>query len=78
MDGIAACAVIGLPDPTYGEQVHAVLVPKPGAELDLNAIRAACREKIAGYKVPRGFTLRTEPLPLSGAGKVLKSDLKKR
>ncbi|MCC6202520.1 MAG: long-chain fatty acid--CoA ligase [Gammaproteobacteria bacterium] len=76
--GVAAVAVIGLPDPTYGEAVHAVVVPEPGATLDGAALIAACRGHIAGYKCPRSVTIRTEPLPLSGTGKILKRVLREQ
>ncbi|MFP5306960.1 MAG: long-chain-fatty-acid--CoA ligase [Gammaproteobacteria bacterium] len=72
---VAACAVIGIPDPQWGEAVHAVVVCKPGAAVDAEAIRRHCRELIAGYKCPRSVEFR-DALPLSGAGKVLKTELR--
>ncbi len=72
---VAACAVIGVPDERWGEAVHAVVVLKPGGELDAQALRAHCHDHIAGYKCPKSIEFRTE-LPLSGAGKVLKKDLR--
>jgi long-chain acyl-CoA synthetase len=70
--GVAEVAVIGVPDERWGERVHAVVVPRPGAALTEESIRDACRKSIAGYKVPRSIEFRSEPLPLSAAGKVLK------
>jgi long-chain acyl-CoA synthetase len=75
--GVAQCAVIGVPSEKWGEQVHAIVVPKPGAELSAEAVIAHCRERIAGFKCPRSVSFRTEALPLSGAGKILKTELRK-
>ena len=47
------------------------------AQLSEEELIAHCRELIAGYKLPKGITFRTEALPLSGAGKVLKTELRK-
>lgn len=72
---VLACAVIGIPSAAWGEAVHAVVVPRPGAGLDEAAIRAHCRALIAGYKVPKTVEFR-DALPLSRVGKVLKSALR--
>ena len=71
--GVDEVAVIGVPDDHWGERVHAVIV---GRDLDPDAIVAHCRERIGGYKTPRSIELRDEPLPKSGAGKVLKGQLR--
>jgi long-chain acyl-CoA synthetase len=70
------CAVIGVPDERWGERVHAVVVLRPEEELDLDSVRAHCRESIAGYKCPTSLQIRAEPLPRSAAGKVLKRELR--
>lgn len=72
---VAAAAVVGLSDPLYGERVHAVIVPRAGMAPTLPDIVAHCRLSIAGYKCPRSIELR-DALPLSGAGKVLKRQLR--
>src|SRR3546814_20022667 len=65
-----------MPDPRWGEAGHAVSVLKPGAAaIDAAAIKAHCQSLIAGYKCPRSVDFR-DALPLSGAGKVLKTVLR--
>ncbi|WBY02941.1 long-chain fatty acid--CoA ligase [Ramlibacter tataouinensis] len=76
MPGVAEVAVIGVPDDKWGERVHAIVVPREGADLTPEEVQAWAREKIASYKVPRSVLIRRERLPLSGAGKVLKSELR--
>jgi long-chain acyl-CoA synthetase len=70
-------AVIGVPHEEWGEAVHAIVVLAPGQSASEEEIVAHCRERIAGYKLPKSITFRDEPLPLSGAGKVLKTELRK-
>jgi len=69
-------AVIGIPSVQWGEAVHAVVVLRDGAVATIEELIAHAREWIAGYKVPKSIEFRTEPLPLSGAMKVLKKDLR--
>ena len=72
---IASCAVIGIPSEKWGESVHAVVVARPGSDIDEAGLIAHCKTLIAGYKCPRSIELRSE-LPLSAAGKVLKNKLR--
>jgi long-chain acyl-CoA synthetase len=72
---VAACAVIGIPDPQWGEAVHAVVVKKAGASVTAEQLREHCKALIAGYKCPRSVDF-VDALPLSGAGKVLKRTLR--
>ena len=74
---VAQCAVIGVPDEHWGERVHAIVVPQEGATVGEDELVAHCRGLIAGYKCPRSVTVRSEPLPLSGAGKILKTELRR-
>jgi long-chain acyl-CoA synthetase len=74
---VAQVAVIGVPDARWGERVHAVILPRPGAEISEDELLVHCRERIAGYKCPRSFEFRSDSLPLSPAGKVLKTELRK-
>jgi long-chain acyl-CoA synthetase len=73
---VLEAAVFGIPDARWGEAVHAVVVPRSQvAEADLIA---HCRGVIAGYKIPKRIELSSDPLPKSGAGKVLKRELRGR
>ena len=74
---VAECAVIGVPDDMWGERVHAVVRLKPGAAATVPELIAACHDRIAGYKCPRSIDIREDPLPLSGAGKILKVELRR-
>lgn len=73
---VAMCAVIGVPDEKWGEAIHAVVVLKQGQKISGEEIIAYCRQYIAGYKCPRTVEIRHEPLPMSGAGKILKRELR--
>jgi long-chain acyl-CoA synthetase len=75
--GVLQCAVIGIPHPQWGEAVHAVVVVKEGASFDPADLIGFCKERIGGYKCPRSVDVRTEPLPMSGAGKILKRELRR-
>ncbi|WP_428313049.1 long-chain-fatty-acid--CoA ligase [Hydrocarboniphaga sp.] len=72
---VQACAVIGIPSEQWGESVHAVVVCKRGEAVGAEELIAHCRTLIAGYKCPRSIAF-AEALPISGAGKVLKTVLR--
>jgi len=74
---VLECAVIGVPDARWGEAVHAVVALKPGQEATAEELIAHCHERIAGYKAPKSIAF-TEALPKSGAGKILKRELRER
>lgn len=74
---VATSAVIGIPSEKWGEQVHALVILKPGASASEKDIQDHCHTLIAGYKCPRSVEFRTDPFPLSGANKVLKTELRK-
>ena len=67
-------AVLGLPDPEWGEVVAAAVVLRPGAQADAAALVAHCGERIAGYKKPRCVAI-VPALPRNATGKVLKARL---
>jgi long-chain acyl-CoA synthetase len=73
---VAQVAVIGIPSEQWGEAVHAIVVPKEGAEVSEEELIAHSREWIANYKVPKSVEFRSDPLPLSGALKILKRELR--
>jgi long-chain acyl-CoA synthetase len=75
-EAVLEAAVFGIPDERWGEAVHAVVTVRPGSGVGQEELIAHCRHRIAGFKVPRAIDLRTEPLPKSGAGKVLKNRLR--
>jgi long-chain acyl-CoA synthetase len=73
---VQQCAVIGIPSKEWIETVHAIVVPHPGQTLTADEIIRHCRSLIAHYKCPRSVEIRSEPLPLSAAGKILKRELR--
>ena len=75
---VAQVAVIGIPHEVWGEQVHAIVVLRPGMEATVDEIREHARSSIAGYKLPKSVEFRTEAIPLSGALKPLKRELRKQ
>jgi acyl-CoA synthetase (AMP-forming)/AMP-acid ligase II len=79
VDGVAACAVVGVPDDRWGEAVCAVVVPRSGAAPTLETVQEGVRQRLARYKVPRRLVLVAD-LPVLASGKVdkkrLRADLK--
>jgi len=72
---VSEASVIGVPDSKWGESVLAFIVLKPGASASAEAITSFCRERIAGYKIPRTIEFLTV-LPRNASGKVLKTQLR--
>ncbi|MCB9586652.1 MAG: AMP-binding protein [Polyangiaceae bacterium] len=74
---LVSVAVIGVPDERMGEVGMAFAVRRPESSLDVDALRAWCRENLANYKVPRYFEL-VDALPMNATGKVTKFVLRER
>lgn len=74
--GVAECAVIGIPDPHWGECGLAAVAPRSGARLSAEALRDELRTRLAAYKLPRVF-LFLDKLPKTGPGKIAKSELRR-
>jgi long-chain acyl-CoA synthetase len=73
---VLECAVFGVPDDRCGERVHAAIVLHPNSDVREEEVVEHCRTLIAGYKLPRSIDFHLEPLPKSGAGKLLKRELR--
>jgi long-chain acyl-CoA synthetase len=73
--GVLDCAVFGIPDREFGEQVMAVVQPAPGARLTPDAVRDHLKPRLADFKVPRVIELR-EALPREDSGKIIKRTLR--
>src|SRR4051812_47338372 len=75
LDGVAECAVIGVPDEKWGETIKAVVVLAPGASVDEAAVIAHCKKRMAGYKAPTSVDV-VEVIPRTATGKVQKFKLR--
>jgi long-chain acyl-CoA synthetase len=75
--GVAEVAVVGVPDPTYGEEVEAYVVRRIGTDATEEELLAHCRERLAKYKTPRRIAF-VPDLPRNQVGKVLKRVLRER
>jgi fatty-acyl-CoA synthase len=72
---VEEAAVVGVPDERWGEVGLAVVVAAPGGSTDPEALKAALRERLAGFKVPRHVRF-VEALPKTATGKIRKPDLR--
>jgi acyl-CoA synthetase (AMP-forming)/AMP-acid ligase II len=74
--GVLRAAVVGKPDEYWSEAVTAFLVPVDGAAVEPEEVIAFCKERLAGYKVPKAVHVVAE-LPVDPQGKILKRELRK-
>ncbi|MEM8941710.1 MAG: long-chain fatty acid--CoA ligase [Pseudomonadota bacterium] len=74
---VQAVSVIGIPSEQWGEAVHAIVILNEGSDASAEDLIEHTKPLIANYKRPRSVSFRTEPFPLSGAGKILKTELRK-
>jgi long-chain acyl-CoA synthetase len=74
---VAEAAVIGLPDPVWGEKVAAVVVPKDGHEITAEDVVAQSRSRLASYKQPRAVYF-VDALPKTVSGKIRKNELREQ
>jgi malonyl-CoA/methylmalonyl-CoA synthetase len=77
MPGVAESAVVGVPHPDFGEVGVAVVIPRPGATLDGDAIVAQLKARLANFKIPKKCFI-VEELPRNQMGKVQKNLLRDR
>ncbi len=73
---VLEAAVVGRADPQWGEAVTAIVVPRPGAVLDPEQLRAHCAAQLAPFKVPKRVTFSSEPLPRTSWGKLVRRELR--
>ncbi|MDP3829566.1 MAG: long-chain fatty acid--CoA ligase, partial [Polaromonas sp.] len=75
--GVAEVAVVGAPDPEWGEVVVAFVVPQPGFKLNTETLDAVCLAHIARFKRPKRYEI-VNCLPKNNYGKVLKTALREQ
>ena len=76
LEGVQEVAVFGIPHLKWGETPHAMVVVKPGAQIDEQTIMSACTQQLGSYKKPHSVELRDETLPRSPVGKIQRKILR--
>jgi acyl-CoA synthetase (AMP-forming)/AMP-acid ligase II len=74
---VVMSAVVGIPNPEWGETVHAEVVLRPGASVEATELIAHAKEKLGGYKAPKSIVF-VDQLPTSAVGKVLRRAVKEK
>lgn len=77
LDGVHEACVIGVPDERWGEVGRAVVVLKPGAQLDERTLLRALEGRLAKYKIPKSMVV-TDALPRNAGGKILRQEVRDR
>lgn len=77
LEAINECAVFGIPHKDWIESVHAEVVTKPGYSITEAEVIAHCKSQMSTFKCPRSVVIRQQALPVSGAGKIMKNELRK-
>jgi O-succinylbenzoic acid--CoA ligase len=72
---VLEAAVVARADPQWGEAVTAIVLPRPGTSIDVQALRAHCASALASYKVPKHVLTTSAPLPRTRSGKLLRREL---
>lgn len=72
---ISDVQVVGVPDPKYGEELMAWIIPKEGAQLDVESVREFCKGKLSYHKIPRYIEF-TDEYPMTASGKIQKFKLR--
>jgi len=75
-EAVAECAIIGIPDPVYGESVKACIVLRAGSEWDADEVIVYCKSRLASFKAPKVVEF-MPALPKSPTGKILKTELRR-
>jgi len=75
---VLECAVVGAPDPKWGEAPVAFVVAKPGERLSETELLDFLRERLAAFKLPRAIEFSEAPLPKTGTGKIMKRALREK
>jgi len=76
-EGVAEAAVVGIPDPRWGESLAAVIVARAGGQVTADELIAHCRQYLGGYKIPRHITFVAD-LPRNPSGKVMKRTIREQ